>query len=173
MDDLHARTVAELHRLLHEREGSGDESLRRDNSGDRRESDQGILHRTGREQVERIDRSRGIAQNQRALTEVVRKQCRQHQEEPGEPDGTLAEMSHIGVERFGSRDSEDYSAEENESGVAMLQEKAQPVPRICRGKDLWRLQNFMQSKYPNRREPHDHYRPEDPPDLRGPMLLEK
>ena len=127
MDDLHARTVAELHGLLRERERAGDESLRRDDRGDRREGDQRILERAGREQVERIDRARRVPQDQRALPEVVRQQRRQHQEEPGEADRPLAEVSHVGVERLGSGDGQDYGPEENESSVPMSKEKLHAV----------------------------------------------
>ncbi len=72
MDDLYARTVAKLHGLLRERERAGDESLRRDDRRDRREGDQRILERAGREQVERIDGGRRVPQDQCALSEVVR-----------------------------------------------------------------------------------------------------
>src|SRR5450759_3705673 len=173
MDDLHARTVAELHGLLRERECARDESLRRDDRGDRCERDQRILERAGRQQEERIDRARRVPQDQRALAEIVRQQRRQHQEEPGEADRPLAEVSHVGVERLRSGDGQDHGSEENESGVPMPNEKLQAVQRIRRGEDLRGLQNFGQSESPNRPEPDDHHGPEYPPDLGGAVLLEE
>src|SRR5450759_414140 len=173
MDDLHSRTVAELHGLLRERECAGDESLRRDDRGDRRERDQRILERAGRQQEERIDRARRFPQDQRALPEVARQQPRQHQEEPGEADRPLAEVSHVGVERLRSRDGQDNGAEENESGVSMPSEEFQTVQRIRRSENLRAQQNLGQSESPDRHEPNDHHGPEYPPDLGGAVLLEE
>ena len=44
-----------------------------------------------------------VAQHERALAEVVQRQRRQHQVEPGALDGRAAEMAHVGIERFGAR----------------------------------------------------------------------
>src|SRR6202162_329062 len=107
MDYLHAWTVAELHGLLRERECARDEGLGRDDGGDRRQSDQRVLERAGREKIEWIDRARRVSQDQRALPEGVSQQRRQYQQEPGKPDRPLAEMSHVGIERLGSGDGED------------------------------------------------------------------
>jgi len=131
------------------------------------------LQRARCKQIERIDRARRIPQNQRALAEVIRQQRRQHEDEPGEPDRPLAEMSHVGVKRLGSGDSEDYSAEKDEPGVPVLNEKAQAVPWIRRGEDLRDLKNLAQSQCPNHHEPDNHNRAEYPPDLCGAVPLEE
>src|SRR6266699_682287 len=149
MDYLHTRTVPELHGLLRERECPRDESLRRDDGGDCRQSDQRVLECAGREKIEWIDRARRISQDQRALPEVVGQQGRQYEKEPGKPDRPLAEMSHVCIQRFGTGDGEDYGAEENEREMTMLEKKVQTVPWIRRGEDLRRLQNLTQTKCAN------------------------
>src|SRR6266550_4360008 len=173
MHYLHTRTVAELHGLLRERERPRDESLRRDDGGDRRQSDQRVLEHAGREKIEWIDRARRISQDQRTLPEVVSQQRRQYEKEPGKPDRPLAEMSHVRIERLGSSDGEDYGAKENEREMPVLEKKVQAVPRIRRGEDLWRLQNLAQAECANHHEPDDHHWTENSSDFRGTMLLEK
>jgi hypothetical protein len=82
-------------------------------------------------------------------------------------------MSHVGVERLGSGNGEDYSAEENEREAPMLEEKIETVPWIRRGEDLWGLQNLTQAECSDHREPDDHHGTEYSPDFRGAVLLEE
>ena len=72
----------------------------------------------------------GFEQQQRALPEVVQHQRRQHQREPRQPDRMLAEVPHVGVERFAAGDDEEHGAEHRKSGEAVGDEEGDGVPRI-------------------------------------------
>ena len=82
-------------------------------------------------------------------------------------------MSHVGVERLGSGDREDYGAKENEPRAPMLEEESEAVPGIRRGEDLRGLYDFAQSKSTDRHEPDNHQGTEYAPHLRGAVLLEE
>ena len=66
----------------------------------------------------------GFAQQQRALAEVVQQQRRQHQREPRHPNRPLAEMAHVGVERFAAGDHQEDGAEHGKPMPAVLHEEA-------------------------------------------------
>ena len=73
----------------------------------------------GIEQEERVlDRLR-IGQHQRALPEIVQRERRQHQSDPGGLDRLTAEMAEIGVQRFGAGNREKHGAERDEADHAV------------------------------------------------------
>ena len=111
MADFEARQQAELDRLSRERIGAGDDCLARDHGRGGREQHHRQQRPLGIEQEERIlDRLR-IGEHQRALPEIVERQRRQHDDQPGEPDRPAAEMAEIGVERFRAGHREEHGAE--------------------------------------------------------------
>ena len=83
-----------------------------------------------RQQEERLLDAAGFDQQQRALAEVVQQQRRQHQREPGEADRPLAEVAHVGIERFAAGDDQEHGAEHREAVPAVLAEE-----RDARGAD--------------------------------------
>src|ERR1700716_484304 len=82
-------------------------------------------------------------------------------------------MSHVGIKRLGSRNGEDYRAEEDERETPVLEEKIQAIPWIRRGEDLRRLHNLTQAESTDHHEPDDHHGTEYSPDFRGAVLLEE
>jgi hypothetical protein len=91
--DRDAREEAELHGLVGEREGAGDQRLRGDDGGRGREGDERVgepaLGDHGEEGVVG-DGARGLGvrslEQERALAEVVEQQRREHHGVPGEAD---------------------------------------------------------------------------------------
>ena len=81
------------------------------------------LERRRGEQIERIARRRRIAEQQRALAEVVQQQRGKHDAEPGDADGPLAEVPHVGVERFTAGDAEHDGAEREKAREAVRPEE--------------------------------------------------
>ena len=71
MNDRDARPVVELHALLCQREGGGDESLRSHDGRERRDHDERIQEGARCQEVERVLDGVGDAQHQRTLAEIV------------------------------------------------------------------------------------------------------
>ena len=74
----------------------------------------------------------GVDQQQRALTEVVEQQRRQHEREPRQADRPFAEMAHVGVQRLAARDDEEHRAEHGEPMQPWSRKERDGVPRIDR-----------------------------------------
>ena len=74
----------------------------------------------------------GSAINKRALPEIIQRQRRQHDEQPGGLDRPLAEMAEIGIERFGAGDGEKHRAERDEADDAVMEHEGDGVERIER-----------------------------------------
>ena len=73
-------------------------------------------------------------QQQRALTEVVQQQRRPDEPEPREPHGPLAEVAHVGVQRFGAREHEEHGAQDRQRDGRMRREQRDRVARRHRGR---------------------------------------
>ena len=115
MHDLHAREVAELDGLPRQREDAGDDRLRRDDGRHRRQNHQRIERPFRREQIERIVRGGRIADQQRALAEVVEDERRSDDAEPIDLDRLLAEVPEVGVERFAAGGDQEDGAEDEKA----------------------------------------------------------
>src|ERR1051325_1142956 len=102
MLDIEARRVSKLNRLLRQRKRAGNQRLRRDDGGSRCDGDERKERPRWSEQEERLPGSLSVQQQQRTLAEVVQQQRRQHENEPRQADGRLAEVPHIRVESFAS-----------------------------------------------------------------------
>ena len=123
VDDPHARAVAELHSLLRERVGTGDQRLRGDHCGHRGKHDERVERPVRRHPIEGvIDRTR-VVDEQRALPEVHEHEARQHQPVPAELDRATPEVAHVGVERLAADNDEDHCAEHEEPGRAVVGEE--------------------------------------------------
>ena len=71
---MHARQETELDRLLRQGEHAGDDGLRRDHGGQRRERDQRVMYPVRRELVKRIFKRTRIGDEQRGLSEIIEHQ---------------------------------------------------------------------------------------------------
>ena len=127
--DRHARQEAEAHRLAGHREGAGDDRLRGDDGGHRGEHDHRDPRPVGQQQEEGAVDRRGVAQDQRALAEVVEGQGREHEQEPGAADGRRAEVAHVGVERLGAGDGQHDRAAGDEGQERVVHEEGDRVGR--------------------------------------------
>ena len=94
---LQPRAVAQLDGLAGQRVGARNHRLRRDHRGQRRHDDQGQQRPIRRQQEEGVFDGGRVLHQQRALTEIIQRQARQHQAEPGAADRRAAEMAHVGV----------------------------------------------------------------------------
>ena len=65
----------------------------------------------------------GWAKHQRALPQIIERQRRQHQREPGDLDRSAAEMPEIGIERFGAGDGEEHRAEREQADDAVMEQE--------------------------------------------------
>jgi len=171
VDNREARTVAELHALLREGKGAGNESLRRHDRRERRHRHDGIQEDIRRQPVERVLDGAGQAQKQRALAEVVQQQCRQDHTEPHESDGPASEVAHVRVEGLGARDGQHHRSQDDEAPQAMRQKESDGVPRTEREEDVGPTDDLHQPEGGDGDEPHDHDGTEDAAHARRAVLL--
>jgi hypothetical protein len=175
--DLEARQKAELHRLLRQREGTGDHGLAGDDGGKQRERDEGHEERFGRQRVERAEvlvRHGGrVLQDQRALAEIVDDERGKHQAEPGGTNRVFAEMAHVGVERLGPGHREEHRAQNDQPDHPVVREEVGRVVGIERVQDLEIVADMHEAEDRERDEPHQHDRPEPGGDLARPAALHR
>ena len=171
MDDRHPWRVAELHALLRQRVGARDQCLRRDHGGDRRDDDQRPEHSARCQKEERIGRRRRVAQNERSLAEIVHEQRRENESKPGESNRSLAEMTHVCIQRLGASDGQYHGAKDEESDLAIDDEKLNPVPRIQCQQDARLMRDLHRAEDSNGEKPEQHHWPKSFSDARRPEAL--
>ena len=130
MADLKTGQQSELDRLLGERIGAGDHRLARNHGRDRRKSDHRDQRPVREHQKERVFERLGIGDNERALPQIVQRQRRQHDEQPGGLDRPFAEMPEVGIERLGTGHGEEHRAERDEADQAVMKHEIDGVERI-------------------------------------------
>ncbi len=123
MLDVESRRVAERNRLAGQREGTGDERLRRDDGRRRGQRHHRQQCPGGRHHEERLLGCVRMHEQQGALPEVVQKQRRQDEREPCQPDRLRTEVPHVGVERFTAGDHEENGAKDREAVQAVVTKK--------------------------------------------------
>ena len=160
MPDRKPRQETELHRLLGERIGSGDDRLARDHRCDRRHQDQRQQRPVRSEQEERVRRRLRVGQHQAALPEVVQRERREHHGGPGQPDRPAAEMPHVGVERLGSGHRQEHRSHHPQRAKAVLDEELDGHRRVDRPEDHRPVKGVKQSQRRQDDEPHQRYRAE-------------
>ena len=112
--------------------------------------------------VERVLQGLGLAQEQRALAEVVEHQRRQHEAEPGEADRGAAEVAHVGVERLRPSDRQHDRAQGDEGLPAGVREQAHRIASVECHKHARILDDLGQPEQAQGGEPGQHHRPEQP-----------
>ena len=132
MADFEPRQQAELDRLPRQRIGAGDHGLARDHGRRRRQRDHRDQRPVREHQEERILDRLGIGDQKRALPQIIHRQRRQHDEEPGGLDRPLAEMAEVGIERLRAGDGEKHRAERDEADHAVMEHEGNGVERIER-----------------------------------------
>ena len=72
-----------------------------------------------------------VDEQQRALADVVERQRREHQDEPGQADRPRAEVAHVGVERLGAGDARGRRRRARRSATgAVAEQEPERVERI-------------------------------------------
>ena len=120
---------------------------------------------------EALDRL-GIPHDQCTLAEVVERQRRKGEEEPGTPDRPVPEVPHVGVERLRARDGEHDRAERDERGAAVFDEELRGIGGRQRAQDGRVLRHFGDPAEREDPEPQPHHGPEQPADDPGPEALD-
>ena len=173
LHDVEARQVAELDRLSRERRGAGDRGLRGDHGGCGGEDHHRIERPARKRVIEGIVDGGGIGDQQRALAEVVQHQRRQHHREPADADRTLAEVPHVGVERFGAGEGEQHRAEHHERSQRVAGQEAVRVARVDGGQHGRIEPDVPQAHRAEGGEPQQADRAEHRADLRGAEALQR
>ena len=126
----------------------------------------------GDEEIERVGHRGGVAEDERALSEVIEVERWGGDGEPGAADGKAAELTHIGVERLRSGDAEDYGSEGEvgEGGFALKEGN-----RVNWGDGFQDFGSFGEANGPensNDDEPKEHDGAEDDADPTGAEFLD-
>ena len=171
VDDLHARQQAQLDRLTGQREGAGDGRLAGDDRGDGGQQHQRQQRPFGRREKEGIGHCGGIAENQRALAQIIQHQRGQDQHDPRDLDGPTAEMAHIGVERLRPGDRQKHAAQHQKADHAVTAEKVKPVERIEGHDDARGVADVAGAEHRDGGEPDQHDRSEKGGDAARAMAL--
>ncbi len=173
--DGEARHVAQLHRLLGERERPRDQRLRGDDRRDRGEGDQGIEAPRRRQLEEGVAQRVGVLEQQNALPEVVEQERRQNHGVPSPADRPRAEVAHVGVERLAAGDHQDHRAQDQEAVQPVLPQEAQPVQGAHRAQHRDVVAALRQDAGEpgggEHQEPEQHRRAEDRGDARRAVAL--
>ena len=67
----------------------------------------------------------GIAQQRRALAEIIQQQRRQRDEEPGIADRLFAEMAHVGIKRLAAGHRQHHRAQRHEGDPGRVHEQSE------------------------------------------------
>ena len=129
LPDPQRRQQPQLHRLPGHRERPGDHRLGRDHrgrGGQHHHRDPGPARQ---QQEERRGDGARVAQDERPLTEVVERQRREDEEEPGPTDRWPAEVAHVRVQRLGAGDAQHDRAERDERDERVLGNERRRVAR--------------------------------------------
>ncbi len=170
---MHARQISELDGLTRQRKNTGDDRLRRDDRRDRGQKDHGIKRPRRREQVKRVVRRRRLANQQRALSEILQDQRRANNAEPVDLNGALAEMSEVGVERLAAGGDQENCAQHQEAVHAIHEKKTHSVHWIDREEHRRLEKDSADAGDRERREPQNHDRTEHRPHPCRPSSLKK
>ncbi len=171
--DLEARQQAELHRLPGQRIGSGDHRLARDDRRRRRQHDQRQQQDFRNHPIEGIFDRGGIGKHQRALTEIVDQQRRQHEIKPSGLDRLASEVTEIGIERLAAGHGEKYRAQRHQSDRPVRKQEMNGVPGIDRGQHRRVVADMNEAHHRKRGEPDNHDRPEGRCDARRAAALDR
>ena len=171
MADLHARQHAQLHRLLGQRIGPGNDRLTGDDRGHGGQQHD-RQHRPCREQqIERVLHCRGVFQDQRALPEIGQKQRGKGHEQPCHLNRLAAEMAHIGVKRLGPGHRQKDRAQHDHPKRAVMQDEIQRMDRVQRRQHLGCLHHPVDAARRHDQKPDQRDRAKEPRHRLGPAIL--
>ena len=168
---MHARAVAQLHGLLRQGVHAGDHGLGGDDRGHGRQGHHGVEHDLRHQRVEGVEGLLRVAEEQRALAEVVEEQRGQHHDVPRQADGPGAEVAHVCVEGLAAGDAQHHRAQHHHAVHVVDGNEAVGVDGIHGGQDVRAVEDGGHPQRGDDREPGDHQRAEDLADALGAVLL--
>ena len=171
MVDLQARQKTQLNRLAGERKCAGNHSLTGNDRSRRCQYDHRYQRPFGHAHEKRIFNGGRIAQQQRALPDIIQCQSRQHQREPGGLYGFAAEVAHVGIQRFRAGYCQHHRTEAYETHPAVVRRKIKPVIRVNGTQNIRILHNLIHPGSGQRTEPEQHHRPEKRTDMLRALAL--
>ena len=118
-----ARQETELNRLVGDGEGARNDRLAGDDRRRGGDADERQPRPVRRHQVEGILRGRRIAEQQRALAQIIERQAGIDQGQPRKTDRPAAEMAHVGIERLGARHRQEDRAQREERELGIVEEE--------------------------------------------------
>ena len=125
-----------------------------------------------RKLVEWIFKRMRVGQQQSALAEIVEHQAGQHDCEPGQPNRTPAEMSHVGVHGFAPGHGQEGRSQNREAHLgAGVDHEADGVQRVEGGQDGRGPNDAVNAQNTDRDEPEQHDRAEHAADEAGAAAL--
>ncbi len=173
MGDLETRKITELDGLPRERERPGDDRLRRDDGGHGGQKDHGDHRPGGNQGVERVVRHLRSVQQDGPLAKVVQDQRREDQAEPRQPNGSPAEVPHVGVQGLRPRHHQEHRAENQEAAEPVVQEKHDAVPGEHSGENAW-VEHYLDGPEDGENgEPHHDDGPEEASHFRSAPVLDQ
>ena len=112
-----------------------------------------------------------FAEKERPLTKVLEDQTRVRNIEPAAHDRRAAEVSHVGIECFATRDNEEHAAEHGKAHESMLHEEVDGVHRIDGFEHRWCLYCVVHAQSTKDRKPCNHERTKYTSDTSGAIAL--
>ena len=106
-------------------------------------------------------------QHEGALAEVVQRQARQGEEQPGGLDRPAAEVAHVGVKGFGARHGQEHRAQHQKAHQAMTQHEFDGVVRAQRQQHAGIVDDMQGADGADGDEPDQHHRSEQLGDAGG------
>ena len=167
----HTRRQTELDGLLGQRIGTGNHRLAGDDGGggsEHNQRNQAPLRHAFEKGV--VDGGR-VAQQQCALADVVERERRQHHAEPGGLNRFAAEVSHIGIQRFGAGYRQYHCAEADKAVPAVMRSKMQAVIRVYGHPYMRVLADLVHTRQRQHGKPGQHNRAEQRADALSTIFL--
>lgn len=106
-----------------------------------------------RHHVKRIFNGRRIAQEQGALTKIIQGECWHDHRKPSDANGLFAEVAHVCVQSFASRDAQNHSAQNDEGGAWVLPHEHHGVMRTDGPQNFGLRGNVVQAQNSNGGKP--------------------
>ena len=177
--DLQVGQQVEQDSLGHQRVGAGDEGLGGDDRGRRAEDDGEGAQRRRKHQEEGVEVFNGVEgavglvlDDPGALAQIVEDQA-ELDEGPAEVDVLLADVAHVGIQRFGAGGGEEDAAEDHEARLVVgAEEHAHGVERVEGAQHCGQRRDVQQAGDAEEGEPEQHHRAEGLADAAGAGVLD-
>ena len=111
-------------------------------------------------QIERVLDGLRVVQQKRTLAKIVQGQCGHDHTEPGNTDGLLAEVAHVGIQRFAARHTQHHGAQNDESGSRVVPNEVQGIKGTDGPQNAWLIDDMAHTQHGDRNKPNHRDRSE-------------